>query len=461
MAGCPSDSTPCDGVQCSGHGSCAITPHNTPQCLCDEGYHNQGPTECVPDEGADCTGDADCDDSNPCTDDVCDAVDGCQYTDNTDPCDDGNACSDSDTCASGTCMAGSTDKDSDSDGYYDADCPGGDDCDDDDAAINPGATEDQSEPDSCTDGVDNDCDDLTDDDDPACQGSGAVYYVRTDGNDNNTGLENTPEGAWRTIQKAASTLNAGETVLVQPGTYPEDIYPRNSGEEGRPITFKADGWVILDGETSRAYAFRLSQKQYIVIDGFEMTLYRDIGNDDGTVYFDGGSHSVIRNCYIHDTGRDCISMYAGSNDDLVENCLLVSCYDDGISPGGNNITVRNCTIHGTAEWGVEHQGGTNVLFENNIIWDAISGTDSYTFRYNNHRDSVLSGDGNICQDPLFINVSSRDFHLSHTAAGQGADSPCIDAGSDTASNLGLDARTTRSDGVTDSGTVDLGYHYPP
>jgi hypothetical protein len=447
-------------VTCSGHGFCAISPHYTPQCLCDEGYRNQGPTECVPDQGADCTSDADCDDSNPCTDDACDPVDGCQYTDNTDPCDDGNACSGSDTCAGGTCMAGSTDKDSDSDGYYDADCPGGDDCNDGDAAVNPGATEDQSEPASCTDSIDNDCDGLTDDD-PACLGSTGIYYVRKDGNDNNTGEENTPQGAWLTIQKAADTLTAGETVLVQPGTYNEEVYPQHNGQDGQPITYKADGWVILDGETSRAYAFGVIQKEYIVIDGFEMTLYRDSNGSDGTMYFENSGNSVIRNCYIHDTGRDCISMYAGNHNNLIENCLLVDCYDDGISPGGTSTVIRNCTIYGTGEWGIEQQGGTETIFENNIIWDGVSTFGNYTWNYNNFRDSVPSGNGNFSQDPLFINISNRDFHLSHTAAGQGADSPCIDAGGDTAANLNLDTRTTRSDGVTDSGTVDLGYHYLP
>ncbi|OGP58914.1 MAG: hypothetical protein A2V67_20785, partial [Deltaproteobacteria bacterium RBG_13_61_14] len=54
-----------------------------------------------------------------------------------------------------------------------------------------------------------------------------------------------------------------------------------------------------------------------------------------------------------------------------------------------------------------------------------------------------------------------DFYLSQTAAGQGADSPCVDAGGDLASDLGLDAYTTRTDGVLDSGTVDMGYHYQP
>jgi len=462
LAACSSDDTPCSGVECSDHGFCAITPHHTPQCLCDDSYRNQGPTVCVPDEGADCDSDADCDDSNPCTDDTCDAVEGCQYIDNTDSCDYGNLCSSTDTCSNGTCMAGGTDKDDDQDGYYDAACPGGNDCRDGNPDIHPDAVEGPASPTSCNDALDNDCDGLTDGEDSSCQGPTGIYYVRTDGDDNNTGEENTPQGAWLTIQKAADTLVAGETVLVQPGTYNEEVYPQNSGQDTQPITYQADGQVIMDGQDSLGYAFHLDGKDYIVIDGFEMTDYRDVAGDDGTIFFGNSSYGVIRNCYIHDTGRDCITLQYGSNDNLVENCLLVDCYDDGISPAGVNNVIRNCTIYGTGEWGIEQSSGTNTFFENNIIWDAISNTGSqYTWSYNNHSDSVLTGDGNFSQDPLFVDVSGSDFRLSHTAAGQGADSPCIDAGSDTALNLGLDTRTTRTDGVTDTGTVDLGYHFLP
>ncbi len=46
------------------------------------------------------------------------------------------------------------------------------------------------------------------------------------------------------------------------------------------------------------------------------------------------------------------------------------------------------------------------------------------------------------------------------AAGQGTDSPCVDAGNDTAANLYLGTLTTRNDEVPDAGIVDIGYHYP-
>jgi len=68
---------------------------------------------------------------------------------------------------------------------------------------------------------------------------------------------------------------------------------------------------------------------------------------------------------------------------------------------------------------------------------------------------------NTGADPLFVPGPRGCYYLSHAAAGQSVDSPCVDAGSDTAENLGLDTRNTRSDSVSDMGVVDLGYHYAP
>jgi hypothetical protein len=70
------------------------------------------------------------------------------------------------------------------------------------------------------------------------------------------------------------------------------------------------------------------------------------------------------------------------------------------------------------------------------------------------------GDGIIADDPLFAAGPLGEYYLSQAAAGQGVTSPCVDAGSDTAANLGLDSYTTRSDQAGDGGQVDMGYHYP-
>jgi hypothetical protein len=64
----------------------------------------------------------------------------------------------------------------------------------------------------------------------------ATYYVSTAGNDSNTGTLALP---FRTIQKAANLMRAGDTCFIRAGTYRETITPANSGASNSPITFDA------------------------------------------------------------------------------------------------------------------------------------------------------------------------------------------------------------------------------
>jgi hypothetical protein len=114
-----------------------------------------------------CSQPTDCDDGNPCTDDDCTGF-VCSYTYNTLPCDDGDPCTTNDTCSAGGCMSGPL-LDGDTDGYVSDACPTGDDCLDSNPNVNPGATEGPAGDGTCTDGLDNDCDGLTDEAaDPDC-----------------------------------------------------------------------------------------------------------------------------------------------------------------------------------------------------------------------------------------------------------------------------------------------------
>ena len=51
---------------------------------------------------------------------------------------------------------------------------------------------------------------------------GTTYYVSPSGSDTSPGTETQP---WQTIQKAADTLVAGDTVYIKAGTYPEKVIP--------------------------------------------------------------------------------------------------------------------------------------------------------------------------------------------------------------------------------------------
>jgi len=76
--------------------------------------------------------------------------------------------------------------------------------------------------------------------------------------------------------------------------------------------------------------------------------------------------------------------------------------------------------------------------------------------------------GNIDEDPLFAATDAaqpdNNYYLTQTAAGQVApNSPCVDSGDTGAliffAETGL-TTTTRTDGLADTDTVDMGYHYP-
>jgi hypothetical protein len=73
------------------------------------------------------------------------------------------------------------------------------------------------------------------------------------------------------------------------------------------------------------------------------------------------------------------------------------------------------------------------------------------------------GSGNFSSDPLFVESggggAGSDCYLSCCEAGQGSDSPCIDAGNQSSGIAGVAGRTTRTDLLPDTGTADLGYHY--
>lgn len=84
------------------------------------------------------------------------------------PADCADACHSTGQCVGGACTQGPADRDADHDGFVDAMCVGGTDCDDTIRAVNPSAVEAGYGTAVCSDGLDNDCDGLRDAMEPAC-----------------------------------------------------------------------------------------------------------------------------------------------------------------------------------------------------------------------------------------------------------------------------------------------------
>lgn len=130
------------------------------------------------------------------------------------------------------------------------------------------------------------------------------YYVSKEGDDKNPGTFDEP---WQTIQKAAESLKAGETVLIREGIYREEVLLKNSGEAGSHIVFKSykDEKVILDGKDidwgyNWSSLFDINAQSYIRIEGIRVENSRWAGfgsTTDGA----GSSHVEIRNCSTYNT----------------------------------------------------------------------------------------------------------------------------------------------------------------
>jgi hypothetical protein len=106
-----------------------------------------------------------------------------------------------------------------------------------------------------------------------------------DGNDANSGQQNSAGGGWRTIQRAANLMVAGDVVIVADGTYSEVVSPRSNGTQSARITYQAEGTnVVVNG-------FEVS-KAFITIQGF--VLVGEVTDYQGAITLNtGGDYAHV------------------------------------------------------------------------------------------------------------------------------------------------------------------------
>lgn len=154
---------------------------------------------------------------------------------------------------------------------------------------------------------------------------GDIYYVATNGNDSNPGTEEKP---WRTIQKAAGTVVAGDTVYIKEGTYNERVIPKSSGSPGNYITYTAylGDMVTIDGTgiplPNWYGVFDMSDKSYIKISGLRITNSANAG-----IFMEGSSHIIIKKNYTYNTYSSGIGVWDSSNIIIDSNEVELACND--------------------------------------------------------------------------------------------------------------------------------------
>lgn len=205
-----------------------------------------------------------------------------------------------------------------------------------------------------------------------------------------------------------------------------------------------------------------------------------VGGDGGGIYNSAFSNLTLTNCTLTaNHGKWGGGMHDRGNTQLT-NCIFswnTADYDGGAIDtfGASGPTATNCTFRANSanRGGGIYLSGTNQILADCIFWDNTdssgngesaqiyvgSGTPLINYCCIQGLTGSLGGVGNIGNDPVFAIGPLGNYYLSQTAAGQANNSPCVDAGSDLAANLGMNKLTTRTDGVCDEGVVDMGYHY--
>lgn len=341
-------------------------------------------------------------------------------------------------------------------------------------------------------------------------------YVRVGGSDANAG--DTPLTAWRTIGFALTQLQAGQTLFVGAGTYPESLVLSSSGTVGAPIELRADvdgrftgdaGAVLVDAGGA-AFGFHLDGVSHVVVRGFQVKGARPSTAAGGALWVDGGSsiHLVDNAVFESDRGID----VAGSQGVHLEGNRVSNC--DGPEGDGirleqttgttlqNNLvynnaryglfladaavatTLENNTFYRNADDQVHEEGtGSSGTIENTIATEGLStgiylvnGTGlSETFNLvwgHAGPDVQIAGNppgppsgGSV--DPLFVDPAGADGLLGGADAADDdfrllPASPALDVGSQDARELrlawagALRGTSSRTDGTQDGQPVDGG-----
>src|SRR5687767_12738583 len=93
----------------------------------------------------------------------------------------------------------------------------------------------------------------------------SAYYVSTAGSDGAAGTSSAP---WRTLQHAANSVSAGDSVVVRPGSY-AGFHLTASGTAASRIAFSAEPGAVVDRRNaSTADGINLEGASHVTVEGF-------------------------------------------------------------------------------------------------------------------------------------------------------------------------------------------------
>ncbi len=222
-----------------------------------------------------------------------------------------------------------------------------------------------------------------------------------------------------TIQAAINIALAGDTILVGPGTYDEDLSVLDKGvhiiaEMGTALTTLTSTTIrITNSLGTEVNGFRITNTPASPLIGIagisSVRISKNVFEDNpvGSEVIQCSSSEVYidHNLFVGNSGISCIGVWSG-NVHIINNTFHAN--SRGFYDIGGTVIARNNIISSSIEYGV---------------YGNFEGLEYNDF-YGNHPDlagNAFPGIGNIFDDPRFVDAQTRDFHLR-------LDSPCIEAG---------------------------------
>lgn len=199
----------------------------------------------------------------------------------------------------------------------------------------------------------------------------AQWFVAPTGNDANSGSATAP---FRTVQKAASVVNAGDLVLVADGVYTGGsavLSITRGGTSSAPVVFRSTNrWgAVLDGNANASTECIHFGAPNVRVEGFEL---RNCWHDAVEASASGLANIVLSRCHIHHIGKQCSDGGEGrsgvdaySNSLTVEGCLFH--HIGRFGPGEDPSCTPTSTAWQNHDHGIYLGQGAGVVIRNNIF----------------------------------------------------------------------------------------------
>ncbi len=208
-----------------------------------------------------------------------------------------------------------------------------------------------------------------------------IWVDVSNGSDANSG--HSPSSPFRTVRRAMSELDPGDSILLKNGTYPAIALENISGTSSQPLRIAAapgqDNVVIADGGYTSRAAVGLKNAHHIIVEGLRLrtSLWAVDAHES--------SHLVFRDLTVTDIGQEAIHMRDGTHHVLIaDNSITGTGQRPGYVLGGSgvylgtargddqthDIVIDNNDIFNTASEGIDVKAATyNVTIRNNRIHD--------------------------------------------------------------------------------------------